>query len=120
MTRLTDYGIVLLTYFARDPQFTLHNARDVAASARLPLPTVNKILKALTKKGLLVSHRGVKGGYRPDVKQFVIVPATSRVPDGLGGLAECTLSFRQCVQSPAARPRKLARSATSSARLWRA
>lgn len=63
MTRLTDYGIVLLTYFARDTARTMHNARDIAKSARLPLPTVNKILKALTRKGLLLSHRGVKGGY---------------------------------------------------------
>jgi MYXO-CTERM domain-containing protein len=31
---------------------------------------------------------GVKGAYRPDVKEFVVVPATSRVPDGAGGLAE--------------------------------
>lgn len=63
MTRLTDYGIVLLTYIARDPQKPMHNARDLAASASLPLPTANKVLKALTRKGLLVSHRGVKGGY---------------------------------------------------------
>jgi len=100
MTRLTDYGIVLLTYFARDPQFTLHNARDVAASARLPLPTVNKILKALTKKGLLVSHRGVKGGYslarRPeDISMADIITAT----EGPVALTQCTLSFPgQCVQ----------------------
>ena len=31
---------------------------------------------------------GIKGAYRPDVKEFVIVPATSRVPDGLGDMAE--------------------------------
>jgi MYXO-CTERM domain-containing protein len=31
---------------------------------------------------------GIKGAYRPDVKEFVIVPATSRVPDGAGNLAE--------------------------------
>ena len=63
MTRLTDYGIVLLTYFARDPDMQLHNARDLAAGSHLPLPMVNKTLKALTRKGLLISHRGVKGGY---------------------------------------------------------
>lgn len=31
---------------------------------------------------------GIKGAYRPDVKEFVVVPATSRVADGLGGMAE--------------------------------
>lgn len=63
MTRLTDYGIMLLAHFARDPEHKKHNARDIACAAHLPLPTVNKILKALTRKGLLLSHRGVKGGY---------------------------------------------------------
>lgn len=30
----------------------------------------------------------VKGGYRPEVKEFVVVPATSRVTDATGALAE--------------------------------
>ena len=64
MTRLTDYGIVLLTRMARLESTAVHNARDLAGAARLPLPTVNKVLKTLTRKGFLTSHRGVKGGYR--------------------------------------------------------
>ena len=63
IARLTDYAIVLLTHFAGDPRPPIHNARDLAAEANLPLPTVSKILKALSKAGLLVSHRGVAGGY---------------------------------------------------------
>lgn len=31
---------------------------------------------------------GVKGGYRPNVKEFVVVPATSRITDETGTLAE--------------------------------
>lgn len=31
---------------------------------------------------------GVKGGYRPNVKEFVVVPATSRISDANGTLAE--------------------------------
>src|SRR5713101_1894328 len=61
--RLTDYGIILLTYIARDSELLLRNARDLAAEAHLPLPTVSKILKALARAGLLVAHRGVKGGF---------------------------------------------------------
>ncbi|MBI3449753.1 MAG: SUF system Fe-S cluster assembly regulator [Acidobacteria bacterium] len=63
MTRLTDYAMVLLTVCARHPERPLHNTRDLAAEAHLPLPTVGKILKLLAKEGLLVSHRGVRGGY---------------------------------------------------------
>lgn len=31
---------------------------------------------------------GIKGAYRPDVKEFVVVPATSRVPNADGQMAE--------------------------------
>ena len=64
LTKQSDYGIVLMTFFAAGPERRVHNARDLAAMARLTLPTVSKILKALARADLLVSHRGVKGGYR--------------------------------------------------------
>lgn len=63
LTRQCDYGIVLMTHFAGDVNETVQNARDLARCVNLPLPTVSKILKALARAGLLVSHRGVKGGY---------------------------------------------------------
>lgn len=64
MTRLTDYGIVLLTHIARHPERITRNARDLAAEARLPLPTVSKVLKILVRNGLLAAQRGVNGGFR--------------------------------------------------------
>ena len=63
MTKLTDYGIVLLTHIARPPERLTRNAPGLAAAAHLPLPTVSKILKILAREGLLVPHRGAKGGF---------------------------------------------------------
>lgn len=62
ITKQTDYGIVLMTQLAAEPE-RLYNAPDLASEAGLPLPMVSKILKLLARDGLLVSHRGVKGGY---------------------------------------------------------
>lgn len=62
ITKQTDYGIVLLTHLATQPDRHL-NAPELAAETQLPLPMVSKILKLLVREGLLVSHRGVKGGY---------------------------------------------------------
>ncbi len=62
ITKQTDYGIVLLSRMAAEPERQL-NAPELAAEVQLPLPTVSKILKLLARDGLLVSHRGVKGGY---------------------------------------------------------
>ena len=62
ITKQTDYGIVLLSRMAAEP-VRLFNAPELSTEAQLPLPTVSKILKLLARDGVLVSHRGVKGGY---------------------------------------------------------
>jgi FeS assembly SUF system regulator len=62
MARLTDYGIVLMRYVAAHPERS-HNAAEIATGAHLPVPTVSKLLRVLAREGLLVSHRGAKGGY---------------------------------------------------------
>lgn len=63
LAKLTDYGLVLMTIMARDQKRPMHTARDLAVDSRLPLPTVSKVLKKLLQSGLLVSHRGTRGGY---------------------------------------------------------
>src|SRR5262245_4244207 len=62
VTKVADYGIVVMTYLANHHPGQL-SARDIAAGARLPLPVVSKILKLLQREKLLASHRGTKGGY---------------------------------------------------------
>lgn len=62
MTKQADYGIVLMTWLARQED-RLVTASELATAVQLPLPTVSKILKLLGRAELLVSHRGVKGGY---------------------------------------------------------
>ena len=94
MTRLTDYGIVLLTHMARQEELAVYAARDLAQAVSLPLPTVNKILKTLTRGGLLDSHRGVKGGYslarRPEeISVLEVIGITERPL----AIAECTVEL---------------------------
>jgi FeS assembly SUF system regulator len=62
ITKQTDYGIVLLSRMAADPERQF-NAPELAGDAQLPLPTVSKILKLLARDGVLTSNRGVHGGY---------------------------------------------------------
>jgi len=64
ITKMTDYGIVLLSRFALSSDSTPVSVKDLAQSSSLPEPTVSKLLKALSKNGLLISVRGVKGGYQ--------------------------------------------------------
>jgi FeS assembly SUF system regulator len=63
LAKLTDYGLLLMTSMARKGKTSVHNARDLALLTQLPLPTATKVLKQLLQSGLLVSHRGINGGY---------------------------------------------------------
>ena len=63
ITRLTDYGIVLLTQFASKAEKSILNARELSTETGIPLPTVSKVLKTLAHSELLETHRGIKGGF---------------------------------------------------------
>jgi len=91
ITRLADYGIVLLTHMARRPLGVVHSVSDLAREARLPLPTVSKILKLLAREGLLVSHRGVRGGYSlPRGPETITVAEIITIMDGPISITECS------------------------------
>jgi FeS assembly SUF system regulator len=62
LSKLADYGIVMLTHMARDAG-RQQTAPEIAARSHLPLPMASKILKGLAHAGLLASQRGAKGGY---------------------------------------------------------
>ena len=62
MGKLTDYGIVLMSYLATN-RHEQHSAHAIADAVKVPLPTVRKVLKSLSHGGLLQSERGVAGGY---------------------------------------------------------
>ena len=63
VTQLTNYGIVLLDKLASETDDSHLSSRDLARELDLPLSVTVKILKSLTRNGLLISHRGINGGY---------------------------------------------------------
>jgi len=105
MNKLTDYGVVLLTTFAREPAHGI-SARELSARTGIPQPTVVKLLKTLLKAGLLVSQRGTKGGYslsRPP--EEVPVSAVIEALEGPLAITECGMPGtceheRRCVARP--------------------
>src|SRR5271155_783583 len=89
--KLTDYGLVLMTLMARGQGVSLRTATDLAAESHLPLPTVSKLLKVLLQSGLLVSQRGVKGGYtlaRPS-REIALTEIIAAI-EGPVALTECS------------------------------
>lgn len=96
MSKLADYGTVVMVYLAKNAD-TICNARDIAAHTRLTIPMVSKILKRLTTQKLLVSVRGVAGGYRlqrpaKDISVSQIIFAL----EDQKGLTECSVHSQGC------------------------
>jgi FeS assembly SUF system regulator len=89
--KLTDYGLVLMTLIARGEGFPQRTARDLAVESRLPLSTVSKLLKQLLQRGLLTSHRGIKGGYilAKEPREISVVEIISAI-EGPMALTECS------------------------------
>lgn len=91
MTKQTDYGIVLMTHMAIDPERRC-TAPELATETMIPLPMVSKILKILSKSDLLVSHRGVKGGYA-----LARDPGEITVAEMITAL-EGPIAFTECIE----------------------
>lgn len=62
ISKLTDYGTVLLAHLAANRE-DVCSATDVAAATGIALPTVSKLLKSLARSELVTSTRGANGGY---------------------------------------------------------
>ena len=104
ITKITDYGFILLAHMANQDRELLHNAKDLSAAIGIPLPTVSKVLKILTQGAILQSHQGSKGGYslaKPagEITAAEIIEAV----EGPVAITDCSSSEgceRNCVVSP--------------------
>ncbi len=114
ISKLTDYGLVLLAHFAEaaeaagsaGPDAATRNAREMSEATLLPYPAVSKILKNLAQEELLVSQRGAKGGYalsRPpeEIRVNDIIEAL----EGPIALMACTAGPGHCDQESTCRIR---------------
>lgn len=100
LSKLTDYGTVLLAYMASQPE-AVHAAADVAAATRIGLPTVSKLLKVFTRAGLVTSFRGARGGYslaRP-AEAITAVEIIDAI-EGPVAITQCSLDHSQCGIEP--------------------
>lgn len=96
MSKLTDYGTMVLAQLAAsEPGWT--TAGQVADATHLAPPTVSKLLKALAHSGLVVSSRGVQGGYALARPAEQITAA--EILDALEGpvaITECSSAGHTC------------------------
>jgi FeS assembly SUF system regulator len=99
LSRITDYGIVLMVRLAQLPDGEARNARNLAAATGLPSPVVSKVLKTLARESLLASQRGAKGGYAlARAADEISVPEMITALEGPISLTECSTHPGACSQ----------------------
>ncbi len=96
ISRLTDYGTLVLAHLPSDESRFL-SAADVSAATGISPPTVSKLLKLLAKADLVTSTRGSQGGYRlsrpaSDISAADIIDAL----EGPVTITECSADDSQC------------------------
>lgn len=100
LSKLTDYGTVVMTALAQYPD-QRRNAAELAEDTHLAAPTVSKILKTLAHERLLTSSRGAHGGYMlarspEDITMADIIAAM----EGPIALTECADLEGRCMIEP--------------------
>ena len=96
ISKLTDYGTVILALLASDPERPLA-AAEVSERTRIALPTVSKLLKKLQRTGLVISTRGSHGGYQLARPAHEVTAAG--ILDALEGpvaITECSGAHSSC------------------------
>ncbi len=107
ISKLADYGTMVMAFLAKNASIDglnnpsqQANARTIAAETHLAMPTVSKLLKLLAHAGLLVSHRGTRGGYqlaRP-AEKISIADIILALEEKMG-LTECSHLGHHCAFS---------------------
>ena len=96
ISKLTDYGTVLLAYLARH-QGEVCSAAELAQHTGIALPTASKLLKSLGRNGLVTSTRGANGGYK--LARSAASISAADIIDALEGpvsITECSASDSHC------------------------
>jgi FeS assembly SUF system regulator len=93
---MSDYGMLILGDLALRKDAYV-SATDIASSTHIALPTVQKLLKKLHKKELVISKQGPLGGYAlHDSAKFTSVAMIIQALEGDLSLTQCTSKEIKC------------------------
>ena len=107
ITAQEEYGLRCLLQLARSPQSQIVSVKEIAAKEGLSSAYVEKLLRILSKAGLVHSVRGLKGGYvlnRPAnaislgevVRALGMVQTTSHICQHFTGKQDVCVHFNDC------------------------
>ncbi len=99
LSKKADYALMAMKHLASDPRRQAANARDIAEKYDIPVQLMGKVLTRLGRSGLLISHRGIHGGYT--LAQPPAATSVATVVEAIDGpltMTACTPDHDQCDQ----------------------
>ncbi len=90
LSKKTDYALMAVQYMSSTGTDRVVNTKEIAEEYRIPVELLAKVLQKLTKKGIIVSQNGPKGGYLlakspTDISVLAVIQAI----EGHVGITEC-------------------------------
>lgn len=96
LSKLSDYATVIMARLARDPGRHF-SAAEIAGTVGIAAPTVSKLLKTLTRAGLLLSQQGSRGGYAlARAPEEISLAQVIDAVEGPLGIVECGVEQGLC------------------------
>jgi Rrf2 family protein len=63
LSKRTEYALMAVKYIALKPGNSCVTAKEISSGYNIPYELLAKILQKLTKKNIIISYQGIKGGY---------------------------------------------------------
>ena len=99
ITKMTDYAIMMLARMGSLAPDHIVSSRDAAEFTGLSIPMASKILKHLTRAGVVTSTRGAGGGYSlARAGDEITLADVIRALEGPIGMVECATQPGVCEQ----------------------
>ncbi len=100
LSRACEYAIQAAIYMAKKPRGEYTLIREISKALNIPHHFLGKIMQSLVKKGVMISHKGPKGGLALSKKasEISMMDVVAAI-DGSDFTTRCIIGLKKCDQT---------------------
>ena len=97
LSKKADYALIAITHLTLKPGSS--SAREIAEQFDIPIELMAKVLQRLTRRGLLASQQGTRGGYQlAKAASAITIADVIQAIDGPVAVTACSAHAERCGQ----------------------
>ncbi len=102
LSRSAEYAVRAMTFLAMQPAGKLSGAKEIAQAENIPIPFLWKLLQHLTRRKLIRSYKGLRGGYQLALPaDRIALNMVLNAIEGYESFSGCVLGLPQCDEANA-------------------